>query len=319
MRALVLEGRVRVWDSQPAPRAPEGEALLRVRLAGICDTDLQLAQGYLGFRGVLGHEFVGEVLEHPDPGWRGLRVVGDINAGCGKCARCRAGDSHHCATRTVLGIVGRSGALAERVSLPLECLVPVPASVADERAVFAEPLAAALHVLDALEGRAPSRACVLGDGKLGILCAWALHAEGWEVLLVGHHERKLALAAKPGLGTRLEADLGEQQQFPLVVEATGNAAGLAKALSLTEPRGTVVLKTTVARKLEVDLAPVVIHELRVVGSRCGDLRRAVAAMALGKLDPTPLIEGVYGLTEGEAAMERAARRGALKVLVDPRR
>jgi len=312
--ALVLDGSARLDPQVPDPARGPGEALVGVRLAGVCDTDLQLARGYMGFRGVPGHEFVGTVLEADDPGWVGRRVVADINAGCGVCAECRARGGHHCASRTVLGILGRGGAFAERLVVPERCLVAVPADLEDDRAVFAEPLAAALHVLDELAGA--DRCLVLGDGKLGLLIALALHGHGLPTTLVGHHAHKLALASAAGLTTLLEEALPPGLQAPLVVEATGSESGLSRALSLLAPRGTLVLKTTVAARLSVDLAPVVIHEQRVVGSRCGDLSRAVAALAGGRVDPRPLIEARYPLGAADVALARAGRRGALKVLID---
>lgn len=316
MRALVCAKPPRVVDRPEPVRAP-AEALVAVRLAGVCDTDLELAKGYMGFEGVLGHEFVGEVLDADDPAWRGRRVVADINAGCGACEDCKSGHGHHCATRTVLGIVGRDGALAERTVVPERCLVPVPDSVPDERAVFAEPLAAALHVLaDLPPGNDP--VLVLGDGKLGQLIARAILAAERSVVLVGHHEEKLALVRECGALAILEQDLGKDHAgMAAVVEATGSAAGLALALSLTRPRGTVILKTTVAGKTQVDLSPAVIHELRIVGSRCGDLEHAIKVLERGRVDPTSLIAARYSLEAAESAMEHAARKGTLKVLVEP--
>ncbi len=317
MIALVLDGSARLDHAHPEPVRAPGEALLRVRVAGVCDTDLQLAKGYMGFRGVPGHELVGEVLASDDPTWVGRRVVADINAGCGVCADCRDRDGHHCATRTVLGIVGRQGAFAERVVVPERCLVEVPAAVPDERAVFAEPLAAALHVLDEVTADRPRRAVVLGDGKLGQLVARALVGESVPTTLVGHHASKLTAAAKRGVETVLEADLTpEHGAADLVVEATGSAAGLARALGLVRPRGTVVLKTTVAAEITVDLAPVVIHEIRVVGSRCGDMRRAVRSLHEGRVDPSDLVEARYPLSRADEALAHAARRGTMKVLID---
>jgi threonine dehydrogenase-like Zn-dependent dehydrogenase len=318
MRALVLgDGAPQVRDV-PRPARGPGEALVRVRVSGVCDTDLQLAKGYLGFRGVPGHEVVGDVLESDTAAWRGKRVVADINAGCGLCDECRARGGHHCANRTVLGILGRSGALAEAFTVPERCLVPVPTTVSDEQAVFAEPLAAALHVLDAFDAASrPARAVVLGDGKLGLLVAQALASAGVPVALVGRHAHKLALAAGPGVETFLEAAAPPALRgAPLVVEATGSDGGLAAALALVAPRGTVMLKTTVAQKLTVDLAPLVVNEVRLLGSRCGDLGRAIDVLAQGKVNPRALIEARYPLERADEALAHAARRGAMKVLVD---
>ena len=335
MLALVLDRSsgssqaARVATDRPPPERRPGEALVRVRVSGVCDTDLQLARGYMGFEGVPGHEFVGEVLASDDPSWKGKRVVADINAGCGTCADCMLarGGGHHCATRTVLGIAGRSGSFAELLAVPERCLVAVPEGLADDRAVFAEPLAAALHVVDEFEAigaKRPERAIVLGDGKLGQLIARALASQGVATTLVGHHAHKLALAASAGssssgarVETFLEADLpASRRGAPLVVEATGSEGGLTQALALVAPRGTVVLKTTVAGKLTVDLAPLVIHEVRLVGSRCGDMERAVEVLASGAVDPLPLVEARYPLARADEALAHAGRRGALKVLID---
>lgn len=316
MLALVLDGPPRIALDHPAPVRAPGEALVRARLVGVCDTDLQLARGYMGFRGVPGHEVVGEVVASDDVRWIGKRVVADINAGCGVCVDCVGRDGHHCAARTVLGIVGRSGAFAERFAIPERCLVAVPSEVTDELAVFAEPLAAALHVLDEVAASSARRAIVLGDGKLGLLVALAL-APHVATTLVGHHDRKLALARAAGIEAHLEDALPTSLRgADLVVEATGSERGLARALELVRPRGTIVLKTTVAAPLTIDLAPIVIHELRVVGSRCGDLRRAITALASGTVDPRALVEARYPLARADEAFAHAGRRGALKILVE---
>lgn len=313
MQALVLDGTPRVILDAPRPPRPPGEALIAMRMAGVCDTDLQLARGYMGFRGVLGHELVGEVIEADDRAWLGRRVVADINAGCGACPDCRDHRGHHCPTRTVLGILGRGGAMAELVAVPERCLVAVPADLADELAVFAEPLAAALHVLDAL-GPGDDRAIVLGDGKLGLLIAMVLAEAGVATTVVGHHRAKLARVA--GVVGLLEDELAADLRAPVVVEATGSAAGLARALRLCAPRGRLVLKSTIAAAHTVDLSPVVIHELTVIGSRCGDLARAIDVLARGRLDPRPLVDARFPLAEADRALARAGERGVLKVLID---
>ena len=317
MLALVLDGSPRLVRDHASPRRAPGEALVRMRLAGVCDTDLQLAAGYMSYRGVLGHEFVGEVLEADDPAWQGRRIVADINAGCGRCADCREADGHHCRERTVLGIVGRDGALAELLVVPERNLVAVPDSMPDEAAVFAEPAAAALHVLDGIPNR-NERVVVLGDGKLGQLIVRALLWAKVPVALVGRHDHKLALAAELGAETVSEAQAGSLEGSSTVVEATGSETGIELALRLTRPRGTVVLKTTVASAPRVDWSPVVINELTIAGSRCGDLERAVDMLARGGFDPAPLIHGTYPLHRADEALTRAAERGTLKVLVKNR-
>ena len=309
MRALVLPA-CEVTD-QPSPALADGEALVHVSTAGVCDTDLQLARGYMGFSGIPGHELIGQVVACADASWLGVRVVADINAGCGTCVECTTRGGHHCPNRTVLGILGRGGAFAQTIAIPIRCLVKVPLGVSDDAAVFAEPLAAALHVLD--EVAKPNRAIVLGDGKLGLLIALALVGAGVETHVVGRHAHKLKLAA--GAKTYLEGD-DCPAGADLVVEATGSESGLARALALIAPRGTVVLKTTVAAKLNVDLAPVVIHEIRVIGSRCGDLQRAVAMLAAKTVDPLPLVEARYPLDRAAEAFAHAGRKGPVKILVD---
>jgi threonine dehydrogenase-like Zn-dependent dehydrogenase len=313
MLALVMHEAPRLVTDYPVPSRAPGEALIKVLCAGICDTDLQLARGYMGFRGVLGHEFVGEVVEADDPRWVGKRVVSDINAGCGECADCTQGDGHHCASRSVLGISHRDGCLAEWLVMPEPCLVEVPAGVDDARAVFAEPLAAALHVLDSIPA-GEREVIVLGDGKLGLLTALALRGEGLTVTLVGHHARKLAIAQRAGATVALSVD--GLARAPVVVEATGCAQGLAEALRLTQPRGTVIVKTTVADPLVVDLAPVVIDELKIVGSRCGDIARALRALSCGAVDPLSVVDARYPLDQADQALACAGAKGTLKVLVE---
>ncbi len=314
MLALLCDTPPRLDANHPEPQRQPGEALLGLRVAGVCDTDLQLCRGYMGYRGVLGHEFVADVLAADDPALVGRRVVADINAGCGRCADCRDKNSHHCAARSVLGILGRDGAMSERFLMPERTLVPLPTAIPDEQAVFAEPLAAALHVTHVLRpDTGPT--VVLGDGKLGQLIARALLSTGRRTVVVGHHEQKLALCRKAGAETRLERELGTDfNGVPAVIEATGSAGGIARALSMVRPKGQVILKTTVAGKIEMDWSPIVINELQVIGSRCGDMQEAVALLARG-LDLGELIAARYPLAHADQALLHAARPGTLKVLV----
>lgn len=331
MLALVLDRGVRLARDYPEPTRKPGEALLQPRLCGICDTDLQLSRGYMEFRGVLGHEFVADVLAADSPEWIGKRVVGDINAGCGECDDCREHSGHHCARRTVLGIDKRDGVFAERFCLPERCLVAVPSSVEDAQAVFAEPLAAAIHVLDAVpnwasrgveeacqSSRAPRRALVIGDGKLGLLVGLVLSAAGVAVTQIGHHPRKLQCLAGRGIVTLLEEQVTSVlPSFPLVVEASGSHSGFARALSLVAPQGTLVLKSTVAGPTPAALSALVVNEIRVVGSRCGNLTRAISWLEEGRVDPRDLIDARFSLGEAERAFEQAARRGVSKILLGP--
>jgi threonine dehydrogenase-like Zn-dependent dehydrogenase len=316
MRALrVDQGRTDLADV-PSP-AGDGEAVVRVILSGLCNTDLEIARGYAGFRGTIGHEFVG-VVEDPGGGPlpRGERVVGEINAGCGTCARCLRGDPRHCPTRTVLGIVGRDGAHAERLRLPARNLLRVPDSVSDEQAVFAEPLGAACGVLERCPMGEGTRVAVLGDGKLGLLCAMTLAASGMKPLLVGKHETKLAIARARGIETALVEDARRRgRAFDVVVEASGGASGFDLALDLLEPQGTLALKSTFHGATPVDAARIVVDEIQVVGSRCGRLAPALDLLARGAVDPTVLVSEVLALSSGLEAMSLAARAGVLKVLL----
>lgn len=314
MRALRVEDGTTSLAEVAAPEAG-GEAVVRVVMSGICNTDLELARGYMGFRGTIGHEFVG-VVEDPGGGGiaKGRRVVGEINAGCGSCARCAVGDPRHCATRTVLGIVGRDGAHADLLRLPARNLVEVPEGVSDEHAVFVEPLAAACGILERCPIEPGMRVAVIGDGKLGLLCAMAL-AE-LRPLLVGKHAGKLAIADARGIET---ATVDEARQrgrvFDVVVEASGGASGFELALDLLQPLGALVLKSTFHGATPVEAARVVVEELRVIGSRCGRFAPALDLLARGKVDVGPLISEVVPLDRAEDAMRRAAAPGVLKVLL----
>ena len=315
MHALLLrDGRIRLERSFPEPEAVPGEALVRVCRAGICETDLQLVRGYMAFEGVLGHEFVGVAQNGP---LAGERVVGEINCGCGACDLCRSGGQNHCPNRTVLGIVGRNGAFAEFLSLPLANLHRVPDNVPDELAVFVEPLAAAYRIPEQIPIEPGLKVVVLGDGRLGNLCAQVLAECGAQVLVVGKHEAKLRLLSDLAIATArlegVEADCGRRPPCDLVVDATGSETGLPLALRLVRPRGTVVLKTTVANRQTLALAPIVIDETTVLGSRCGPFEPALAALSEGRIDVRPLISSVRSLDEGVEAFAEAATAGVLKV------
>lgn len=316
MRALRVAETGTKLANVPLP-APAGEAIVRVTLSGICNTDLEIARGYAGFRGTIGHEFVGTVEDPGDgPLARGTRVVGEINAGCGTCPRCAAGDSRHCATRTVLGIVGRDGAHADYLALPARNLLEVPAAVPDEAAVFVEPLAAACGVLERCPVAAGERVAVIGDGKLGLLCAFVLAAAGHAPLLIGKHAAKLALATARDIETSsIEAARARGRVFDVVVEASGSADGFALALDLLQPQGRLVLKSTFHGATPVDAARIVVEEIEVIGSRCGRFAPALELMSRGAVDVAPLVSEIVSLDAAEAALARAATPGVLKVLL----
>jgi alcohol dehydrogenase len=316
MKALWFDGERLALREIPPPELRPGWARLRVRLAGICRTDLELTRGYMGFRGVLGHEFVGEVIECADTGWVGKRVAGEINAACGTCEACRRGLGRHCPTRSVLGILNMDGCLAEECQLPAANLHEVPDGLSDRMAVFTEPVSAACEILDQVPLTGRERAVVLGDGKLGILCAWVLGTVLSDVTLVGRHPAKLERARWGGLRA-VPADPGPEPGADLVVEATGRGSGLHAAMRLCRPRGTLVLKSTVAAPGDINLAPLVIHEITVVGSRCGRFETGLARLRDHRLPVERLIEGQYPLDRGLEAFEHAARPGVLKILIGP--
>ncbi len=314
VKALRLEnGALRLIETG-RPENP-AEALVRVTLAGICNTDLEIVRGYAGFSGTLGHEFVGVVERSPDPSQVGRRVVGEINAGCGRCELCLGGDARHCAERTVLGIHGRDGAFAEYVSLPPGNLLEVPDGVSDRQAVFVEPLAAACSILEQVEIGPGHRTAVIGDGKLGQLISRVLARTGCDLVLIGKHADKLELAARSGVNTLDAPAEGLEGSFDMVVEASGNPSGFELAVKLVRPRGTIILKSTFHGKLEIDTARIVVDEISIVGSRCGRFSDALELLAGGAFDLEPLIAATYQLDRGIEAMDVARRPGALKVLL----
>lgn len=315
MKALIFDGRELRSGEREEPAAGPGMAVVRVNLAGICNTDLELVRGYMGFRGVLGHELVGTVVEGPDQ-WRGRRVAGEINFACGECPACAAGLARHCPRRRVMGILDADGAFAEYVAVPIANLHAVPAALDDETAVFTEPLAAAFEIVEQLGDVAGCTAVVLGDGKLGLLAAQVLQCAGAQVLAVGRHRAKLDVLARRDIATAL-ADDWNGAAADLVVEATGSAAGFARAVAATRPRGRLVLKSTVAGAVEADLAPLVINEIQVIGSRCGPFAPALRALAAGAVDVRSLVSDRFALDDGVAAFARAREPGVLKVLLRP--
>jgi threonine dehydrogenase-like Zn-dependent dehydrogenase len=317
MRALWLEERtLRLRDDVARPSPPPGEALVRVCLAGVCNTDLELVQGYYPYTGIPGHEFVGVVEDAPGaPEWTGRRIVGEINAVCGACAACRAGRPTHCERRTVLGIVNRNGAFATHLTLPLANLHEVPEGVSDEVAVFAEPTAAALEIQEQVPIGRGDRVVVIGAGKLGHLVARTLATTGCDLLAIGRSPRPLTLLSSAGIRTGTAGDLAAREA-DVVVECTGNPDGFELARRAVRPRGTIVLKSTYRGRTSLDMAPLVVDEITLVGSRCGPFAPALELLARGAVDPRPLVDERYRLSEALAAFEHAAKPGALKILVE---
>jgi threonine dehydrogenase-like Zn-dependent dehydrogenase len=316
MRALVFDGSLRIVRDLPAPVPAPGESLVRVLVAGLCSTDLEITRGYAAFRGILGHEFVGVIEQSPDRTRVGQRVVGEINASCGQCAYCRAGLPTHCQQRTVLGIHTRPGAFADFLSLPEHNLHCVPPSVSDEEAVFTEPLAAAVQVAEQVHIHPSDRVVVVGDGKLGVLVAQALRLIGCDLVVVGKHADKLERLAALGIVVRLVAEAGSERA-DVVVECSGQPAGLELARTLARPRGVIVLKSTFHGAQQLALSPYVVDEVTIVGSRCGPFAPALRLLESKLVHVTPFISATYELSDGVDAMTRAAEPGVMKVLLKP--
>ncbi len=317
---------------KPLPKLRPGWALIHVRLAGICNTDIEILRGYHAFRGTPGHEFVGEVVDVHGVSsalkkqWAGKRVTGEINVSCSAyayrpvCAFCRRGLKTHCVRRTVLGIVSHDGAFAEHLALPLENLHAIPDSISDEQAVFVEPLAAACEILEQVDTKQFREAAVLGDGKLSQLIALVLGTAVAPVVMYGKHEKKLAVARRAGIKTKkVRGDASDTQNvketYSLLVEATGSPTGFALAQHMTEPRGTLVLKSTFHGAAPIETWPIVVKELTVVGSRCGPFAKAIALLRSDKVDPTPLITRIFPLNEAPAAIDFAQKSGVMKILL----
>ena len=313
MRAIVLDEGVRFRTSQPAPAAADGEVLVRVSCAGVCETDLQLIKGYMGFRGVLGHEFVGVAESGP---YAGRRVVGEINCSCWTCETCLRGFPTHCPNRTVLGILNHDGAFADLMAVPQRNLHVVPDSIPDEIAVFTEPVAAAFQIPAQITIGKDDRVIVLGDGRLGNLCAQVLASRSDRVLVVGKHAEKLALLRSLGLATAVLGDAIPERSADIVVDCTGSETGVPTALRLVRPRGTIVLKTTVAGAQTMPWAPFVIDEVTLVGSRCGPFDQALEALEEERVQVRPLISERFDLSQGLDALARAQAKGVLKVLLE---
>ena len=318
MKALRFDGNLKLVCDAPVPRRA-GESLVQVVCAGICNTDLEIVKGYAGFQGTPGHEFVGRVVESPDNSLIGRRIVGEINAGCGNCELCRRDDPRHCADRTVLGIKGRDGAFAEFLSLPTRNLVELPDSISDDAAVFVEPLAAACNILEQIRIASSGQIVVVGDGKLAQLVVLVIAQVGCKVTVIGRHKEKLEMAIGYGAQEALlegELLLSESKaRFDVAIEASGSPSGLATALALVKPGGTVVLKSTHHGATPLDTSQVVVNELSIIGSRCGRFRPALGLLVDRKLDLSALISRRLTLEEGLLAFEEAASPDSLKIIL----
>jgi len=319
MKALRFDGLTLTLDDVARPHS-ESEALVRVVKSGICNTDLEIVRGYAGFTGTLGHEFVGVVERSPEaPELVGRRVVGEINAGCGDCVLCKAGDARHCPQRTVLGIVGRDGAHAEYLLLPGRNLIEVPDNVTDAEAVFAEPLAAAFGITEQVEILPETSVAVIGDGKLGLLCAMSLRLKSHNVSIIGKHQTKIGISVNAGVEGILlnELPAAFSRHFDVVVEASGSESGFETAIDLVRPRGKIILKSTFHGRPTWASARVVVDEITIVGSRCGRFGPAVNLLAKRAINVENLIDDEVPLARGVAAIERSGRKGAMKILLRP--
>lgn len=322
MKAILFKNGQSNLIEKPPPGVNENEALVKVLMTGICKTDTELLEGYYGFEGVAGHEFVGIVEEAPsDPDMIGKRVVGEINIGCGKCLWCQNGNERHCPTRKVLGIVGWDGAFAEYLKIPLRNLKVVKEKIPSEIAVFTEPLAAALEPAQQIHITGDQKILVMGDGKLGLLTALAFRHSCENLILTGRHSEKLKIAGDSGVKTILNKtrenldELKKMGPFDIIIESTGSAKGINQAIELVRPEGTVVAKTTLKDKSEIDLAKVVVDEINIIGSRCGNFDLALKYLENGLVNPSPLITDIYPFEDFKKALELAKSREALKIII----
>lgn len=319
MKAVVFDNGLKLDNNYAKPIPQKGEALIRVSMAGICNTDYEITKGYMGYVGVLGHEFVGVVedVNSEDKSLIGKRVVAEISYGCHKpdCEWCNQGLVRHCPDRHTIGIWRKDGCFAEYITLPTEILFEVPENVSNEQVVFVEPLAAACEILEQLHIQPIQKVIVQGDGKLGLTTALALNAFNYDVTLVGKHQNKLDIAQAQGVKTMLLDNLEVKPEWDIVVEATGSISGFENAMALTKPRGVLVLKSTVAGSKEINLAPVVINEITVLGSRCGQFKPALRLLENKKIDFKPLISGIYNVDDAIKAFEKNKEKDTLKVLL----
>lgn len=319
MKAIVFDENLKLDKNYEKPVPQKGEALIKVSLAGICNTDFEITKGYMGYKGILGHEFVGvvEEINDKDKSLLGKRVVAEISYGCHKpdCEWCNQGLVRHCPDRHTIGIWRKDGCFAEYITLPLEVLFEVPENVSNEQVVFVEPLAAACEILEQLHIQPIQKVLVQGDGKLGLTTALTLNAFNYDVTLVGKHQNKLNIAKAQGVKTILLDDLDVKPEWEVVVEATGSISGFETAMALTKPRGTLVLKSTVAGSKEFNLAPIVINEITVLGSRCGQFKPALRLLENNRIDFKSFISGIYSVDDAIEAFEKNKEKDTLKVLI----
>lgn len=316
MKAAVFDGKkMRFVPDYPVPN--QDEAIVKITLAGICGTDLEMLNGYMDYHGVLGHEFVGVVIKSHNKDLMGKRVVGEINVGCGKCQSCKDGMDRHCSNRTVLGILHRNGAFAEFLSLPEKNLHILPDNVSDEQAVFVEPLAAAFEITQQVDLNPDWKIGIVGDGRLAQLVANVLKLYCSDIVCFGRHQNKLENLKRLGVHTKIGIDSADEHKFDLVIEATGNNSGFSDATRLVKPRGTVILKSTVASRENLDLTPAVVNEITLIGSRCGTFRPAIEALSSKKISVDNLIDSTYPLEKFQDALEHAKKPGTLKVFLKP--
>ncbi|MGQ9652063.1 MAG: MDR/zinc-dependent alcohol dehydrogenase-like family protein [Phycisphaerae bacterium] len=314
MNALVFNQTLRVDAKYPEPSPEEDEALIEVKLAGVCATDIEITKGYMSFAGVLGHEFVGTVVKGSRR-WRGRRVTAEINCVCGKCDMCQHGLANHCRKRSVIGISGRDGCFAQYVAVPERNLHEVPEALSDEQAVFIEPLAAAYQVIKQCPIEKRTRVAVVGSGRLGLLVAQLLRTTGCRLEVVGRNGHTLDFCEKKGIQTIPLSDLVPKTDRDVVVDCTGDPEGFETAMKLVRPRGTLILKSTCAGGRAINLAPVVINEISVLGSRCGPFPDAIAALARRDIDVESMISRQLPLARGVEAIELAADPRHIKILL----
>ncbi len=319
MKAIVFDKELKLDNNYPKPVPQKGEALIRVTLAGICNTDYEITKGYMGYVGVLGHEFVGivEEVNDEDQSLVGKRVVAEISWGCDdpNCEWCAKKNYRHCPNRHTIGIWKKDGCMAEYITIPTNILFEVPDDVTDEQAVFVEPLAAACEITEQLHIEPTAKVLVLGDGKLGLTTALTLNAHNLDVILVGKHQNKLDIAKAQGVKTQLLSNFTPEKKYDVVVEATGSASGFETSMSLTKPRGVLVLKSTVATGKELNLAPIVIDEITVLGSRCGQFAPALRLLKNKRIDFTPFISKTFTIDNAIEAFEANKSKETLKILI----